>query len=137
MRFFEFFGRENVKILIFEEWIKEPKSTVEEILRFLGIDYSDFEVENKAFNKFTDTRTPRSEFASHLLTDIKFIKMARSILPLSARRMLGEKILTKKTSTKPKFRKSDTETLKNYFQDDVDDLKKLLERKLPWPEFLS
>jgi len=106
-------------------------------LNFLGINYSDFGVESKAFNKFTHTRIPRSEFANLLLTNFKSIKMARSVLPLSMRRMLGEKILTKKTSSKPKISKTDNETLKNYFQDDVNDLKKLLERKLPWPEFLS
>jgi len=36
-KYFDIFGREQVKVIIFEEFIKDAKGTVEEILRFLGI----------------------------------------------------------------------------------------------------
>jgi len=35
-RYWKFFGKDQVKIIIFEEFILEPKKTVEEVLRFLG-----------------------------------------------------------------------------------------------------
>jgi len=45
-RYFDIFGQKQVKILIFEEFIQNPKTIIEENIKFLGINYSIQNFEN-------------------------------------------------------------------------------------------
>ena len=49
-RFIDKFGIEDVKIIIFEEFIENPKKTVQEILKFLNVDYVIDKFEPKIYN---------------------------------------------------------------------------------------
>lgn len=37
-RWFECFDRDQVRVLIFEEWIQEPEATLDEVCKFLGVE---------------------------------------------------------------------------------------------------
>ena len=39
-RYFDIFGREQVKVIIFEEFVQHPEQTVNEVLAFLGVNYT-------------------------------------------------------------------------------------------------
>jgi len=129
------FGKGNVLVLIFEEWVKQPKNAIEDIQDFLNLPKTKFEIPNKAYNQFIETRIPRIELFNNILTNVGIIKFSRSYIPLSTRKFLGDKVLSKKTESKPKMRDDDKELLKKYFDDDVKRLSKNLKRKLPWNEF--
>lgn len=130
-RYLEIFGSNKVKIIIFEEFIKNPQETLQEILKFLEINFfiKDFELEN--YN-------PYVEFRSELLQKAIKLKPIR----IFARRLYFSpvsKILKKeffvKEQPKPKMDDADRELLKKYYESDVRKLETLLGRKLPWPNF--
>ncbi len=127
-RFLDIFGIDKVKILIFEEFIKEPKKTVKEILEFLGVDAKPPENIEKPYNVF---RAPRGKLSQIILTSDRLVNLSRHILPQSLRWELKEKFLVKKES-KPKIAKEDTQLLEQFYKNDIRELKNLLKRDLPW-----
>src|ERR687897_1614715 len=39
-RYFDIFGRQQVKVIIFEEFVQHPEQSVNEVLAFLGVNYT-------------------------------------------------------------------------------------------------
>src|SRR5919109_2411298 len=39
-RYFDIFGKEQVKVIIFEEFVKHPEQSINEVLTFLGVNYT-------------------------------------------------------------------------------------------------
>ena len=130
-RYFDIFGREQVKVIIFEEFIKDAKGTVEEILRFLGLNQKLDNFEAEVHNPFAVARGSVSQF---IFRDSRIRGMAEKILSPQQRKILREKLLTKK-QPKPKINQEDKKILAKFYYDDVQKLKQLLERELPWPNF--
>lgn len=130
-RYLNIFGAKQVKIIIFEEFIKDPKSIFRDILKFLGINQSIENFENIAYNTYS---VPRGPIAKLIVGNISLVKAVRKILPSSNRKFLKENILTKKLP-KPKMNEEDKQALIKFYKSDVNELEILLERKLPWPEF--
>jgi len=130
-KYFDIFGHEQVKVIIFEEFIKDAKGTVEEILRFLGISQKLKNFEAEAHNPFG---IPRGSVAQFIFRDSRINAIAEKIFSPEQRRMLREKLLIKK-QPKPKINQEDKKILAKFYYDDVQKLKQLLERELPWPNF--
>jgi len=130
-RCLELFGTKHVKILIFEEWIKNPKNTVQEILQFLGINYEINDFKEETYNPLL---VSRGSIAKLVFRSKKIVGFAQKYLPSSTRRILTEKILTYKAE-KPKMEKKDRNFLIDFYKDDVKKLANLLGRKLPWRNF--
>ncbi len=130
-RYLDIFGREQVKTLIFEEFTQNTKGTVKEILKFLGLNSSINNFDDPAHNPFSVARGP---VAQYMLRNKTITKMARKVIPSSARRFLSEEILVKKPP-KPKMAEEDMETLVKFYHDDVRRLQTVLRRKLPWTNF--
>jgi len=130
-KYLDVFGSQQVKIIIFEEWISNTKDTVEEILRFLGLNNSVINFKNTVHRQFIGL--PGSTALS-IITNRLLIKIARIMLSRSSRSFLREKFLLKKQS-KPKIREDDREILVKIYYNDVMKLQKILGRKLQWPNF--
>jgi len=130
-RYLELFGTKHVKILIFEEWIKNPKNTVQEILQFLGINYEINDFKEEIYNPFL---VSRGSIAKWVFRRKKIGGFAQKYLPSSTRRILKEKILTYKAE-KPKMEKKDRDFLIDFYKDDVKKLANLLGQKLHWRNF--
>ncbi len=130
-RYQDIFGIDQVKIIFFEEWTKEPKKTVEEILNFLGLNYNIDDFHSEVYNPFGISR---GAVATSILANQKITTFANKILPLSTKNFLKEKFLIKKVP-KPKMDEKDQELLVNFYRDDVEKLQNLLSRKLPWKNF--
>jgi len=130
-RYFDIFGREQVKVIIFEEFIKDVKGTVEEILRFLGFNQKLDNFEAEVHNPFLVARGPIARYIlSHKSTGL----IAKKVLSPSVRETLREKVLSKK-SPKPKMEPQERETLIQFYREDVKKLEGILGRKFPWPNF--
>lgn len=138
-KYLSIFGKNNVKIIIFEEFILDPKNTVTEILRFLDIN-SDFDFISESHNSFEDQMIPRGKISENILVSGLAGKLAKKfkILSMSKRVAIGEIILKKKRGEqKPSLSKTHLEKLKQCFDSDVKELEIMLGKKLPWPNFQS
>ena len=131
-RFQNSFSKKQIKIIIFEEYIKNPTSTINSIFSFLEIDQlTNFKPVSK--NSY---RTPQNS-VSKLILNNSFIRQAsRKLIPSKTRSNLGENLLVKE-SVRPSLNSSDRERLKKIFYDDVEELKKSLKLELPWSDFLN
>jgi len=130
-RFLDVFGPQQVKIIIFEEWISNTKDTIEEILRFLGLNNSVTNFKNTAHYQFIGLPGP---VAQRIITNNLVAKIAKITLSKSSREFLKRKFLLKK-QPKPKMREGDREVLVKFYYNDVKKLQTILGRKLPWPNF--
>jgi hypothetical protein len=134
-RYFDIFGREQVKVLIFEEFVQDPVKYVNEVLAFLGVNYKVTEI-NGHYNPDSVPRSPLSVwifalFRSLRTKNIKFYKILHKV-PASYQ---VYKILFKtRESPKidPKADPNAVKFLQEIYYDDVLKLESLLGRSLPW-----
>jgi len=131
-RYIDTFGNDQVKIIIFEEFVKDTTSTIEEILKFLGLSYQIKNFENNIFNPDS---IARGKISAGIIRNMMLRKLAKSgIIPISTRRFLRNKVLLKKRSI-PKMDDVDRKILVKFFYEDVQKLEKILDRELPWNDF--
>ena len=128
-RFQDIFGKDNVKILIFEEFIKEPKRTLKEVLEFLGVKAEPPATIEKTYNVYG---APRGMLSKHILGSDRLVNFSRKIIPQSLRWELRAKVLLKKEE-KPKLSSEERAILEDFYSQDSLELEELLQRKLPWP----
>jgi len=130
-RYFDIFGRNQVNVIVFEEMIDKPRIIINSILDFLELDVNHNEFDDKVYNPHAESRKITQPF----LTNIKVRKFIKSgIMPLSTRKFLREKVFFKSQS-KPTMESSDRKLLVQFYYDDVQKLKELLRRNLPWMDF--
>ena len=63
-----------------------------------------------------------------------FRKAATLFIPTTTRQKIGERFLVKESS-RPPLKQDERRRLVEIYQNDVDNLSKLLERELPWDDF--
>jgi len=87
-RYLDIFGPKQVKIIIFEEWVKDIPKTLIDIIEFLGIKHANLNFELKTFNPyFNSTWIGKFMFGSP-----KILKLIRLALSKSKRDYLVKKI---------------------------------------------
>jgi hypothetical protein len=129
-RFQKIFSKNQIKITIFEEYIKNTIPTINSILSFLDIEKSiTFKIAPKGAYK-----TPRNFVSKKLMNNFTFRRAAKSIIPTVTRQKIGERFLVKESS-RPLLKQNERQRLKEIYQDDVENLDKLLGRSLPWKDF--
>jgi len=130
-RYLDVFGQKQVKIIIFEEWVKKIQETLQEILDFLNVNFTITEFDKEAHNPFVMSR---GKIASQLLRNWKAKEFAKKTLPLSSRLFIRNKFLYKK-EVKPQMENEDRELLIRFYRNDVKKLQTLLGRNMPWQNF--
>ena len=133
-RYQKTFGEENVKVLIFEEFVKNEKNTVNEVLEFLGIK-ADLEKIN--FEKHNITHVPKGEISKFILGSPRIRNIAGKFIPESKKHKVTNSLLLKWGAEKPKMREDDRMTLYNIFKEDVKKVETLLGKKLTWFDKIS
>jgi len=126
-RYLETFGNQQVKIIFFEEFIKDPKKIVKELLKFLGVDGEPPESIQTVHNEFT---IPRGK----IITSLMQTKIARRIgeqMPNWLYEPFVKNVISKK-GNKPKILSEDSLFLKDLYRNDIEKLKKISGRELPW-----
>jgi len=126
-RYLDVYGSSQVKILIFEELVQDTWKLVKQVLDFLKIKHDPSTSVNEIHNAFT---LPRGKIASSIVENKMLRKMGKTLLPRGGLFSL-RKILTKKTA-KPSITNEEIRILKEFYQNDVRKLEKLLNQKLPW-----
>jgi hypothetical protein len=120
------FGESKVKIIFFEEWITNINKTLFELESFLEIqNYSKYQilVENPHINK----NNPLIKISKNPTINTNLKK----IIPKKTLKRILNFYITK-IMTKPKINPEDELFLKKAFGEDVKELEKILNRKIPW-----
>lgn len=138
-RYFDIFGKEQVKIMIFEEFVQHPEESVNEVLAFLGVNYTITEIKEQ-YNPYSVPRSPLALWIFGFFRwlharNIKFYKIL-TLLPDSLVESLPEKILFKRKQ-KPTIEPKAVNFLQEIYRDDVIRLQSLLDRSLPWSTVLG
>lgn len=130
-RYFEQFQKEQIKVIIFEDFVKEVRNSVKDVMKFLNLDSDLPENIGKKYNEFTE---PRNRLALSIIANPTLKKIAKHTLPKSTWDPIREKVFIKK-GEKPEISLEDREILINFFADDVKMLEKFIEKKLSWKNF--
>ena len=126
-QYLEKFGGNLVKIIIFEEFIKNPKKSVKELLDFLQVNADSPKGIETVHNEFT---VPRGKIITLLLQN-KIVRKIGEQIPASYYEPFVKNVLGKKIS-KPMISDEDKEFLEELYRDDVKKLEMILGRELPW-----
>jgi len=129
-RYLDIFGSKQVKIIIFEKWIKDSRHTLEEILNFLDLNYKINEFEKESHNPYV---VPRGRLGKSLLASTIVRKISQKTISPSKQTSL-RKLIVKKQS-RPTIDANDKKALIKYYKDDVKKLENFLGQKLPWKNF--
>lgn len=127
-RYFEVFDKNNVKILIFEETIKDTKKAIKEILEFLEIKNSSPKNIDEVFNSYSE---PLGTLGTNIVKNKTINTISKKILPKSNREKILRTILNKK-GKKPSLSETTRKQLEPVFYEDVKNLEKTLGKTLPW-----
>ncbi len=124
-RFVKRFGREQVKIIIFEDFKKDNAGIYDEILNFLEVDTSF--VPN--FEKKNVSKKPRSNTLNYIAQNVYFLEVMKKILPYKIHKIIknwGQKILWKE-SIRPKIEQDVYSELEKKFRHEVLKMSDLLQ----------
>tara|TARA_B110001454_G_scaffold147202_1_gene136672 strand:+ start:118 stop:987 length:870 start_codon:yes stop_codon:yes gene_type:complete len=129
-RYQEIFGKENVKVIIFEDYIKNTIQNINSIFNFLGInDKINLNEQSKG-----SYRVPKNFLAKSLLNNKNFRKVSTILIPTVMRQKLGDKYFLKQVK-KPEMLENERNYLTELYNDEVNELEKFLGKKLPWKDF--
>ena len=127
-RYLDIFGHDQVKIIIFEEFVKNSRKTILEILNFLNVYSKPPENIDKIYNPYLE---PRGKLAYSIIRNKIVRKFAKKTLKQTTRFNIIKKFLSTEKE-KPKLSLYEQEKLWEIYETDVIQLKKLLKRPLPW-----
>lgn len=130
-RFLETFGKKQVKIIIFEEFIANTKEILGSILEFLNVNASLNNFEAQTHNPSVVAKYP---LVNELLNISIVSKLRQKIIPEQVQRNIKKKLF-KDLKNEYKMTSADRELLKKYYNDDVKKLEGFFGRRLPWVNF--
>jgi hypothetical protein len=134
-RYFDLFGRDQVKVIIYEEFIKHPEESVNDVLTFLGVSYKVMTIA-KQYNPSSAPRTLLSPWVYSIFSWLRTKGIITSkmtpLLSTSLTSSIAEKFLFKKIQ-KPRIEPQAFEFLQDMYYEDTLRLQTLLGRSLPWP----
>ncbi len=130
-RYLDTFGKNNVKIIIFEDFIINTKETMKSILDFLGVNDSLENFEPETHNPAMVSKYPLiNEFLNIPICN----KLRQVLIPEKIQRGVKKKLF-KDLKHEYKMTGEDRSFLKQYYQEDVKKLKEFFGKSLPWPNF--
>lgn len=129
-RYQDIFSPNKIKILFFEEYVRDIPSHINSILEFLDI-HEKIELTIQPKNSY---RIPRNKVTELLLNSSKFRSISTKIIPTVQRQKMGEKFFVKQTKI-PEMHTKERERLKKIFESEYKELTKILGKKPPWRDF--
>ena len=127
-RYLDTFGKNLVKIIIFEEFVKDTRRVVKDVLEFLEVNAEPPESIGEIYNPFY---VPRGPFATFVLRSHFMLKIRDNLVPHAIGSFVIRNVLKKK-ETKPELSQEDRIFLEEIFRNDVKKLREILGRPIPW-----
>lgn len=125
-RYFDLFPREQIKIMIFEEFRKDPTRSIIDLFDFVGVD--------KSFVPDTSTQhnpagIPKVRWLNRLFFHPTLIRTAKAVFPERVHGMLKQ-VQQKNLKAPPKFPADLRAKLIDLYREDINKLETLLNRDL-------
>jgi hypothetical protein len=131
-RYLELFGKDNVLILFFEEFIRETPTHIKRVLEFLEIKSQPPINTDTVYNNYFYPSTSIGQYLYKTKTIIGISK----IIPESTLKNKVRKYFWGEPIKKPELTEDAREYLFEIFKKDVNDLRHLVGRPLPWKNFI-
>lgn len=130
--FIAVFGRENVKIILFDDFVENTTSVLTDLLIYIGVDPTVKISTDETFNR---TGTPRSAYISDILMSQSLLKkLVKLVIPADLRRNLRNWLMKINTGDKPELPQQLRTSLLNYFRDDIVKVERLIGKPTKWLE---
>ncbi|MEZ4515556.1 MAG: sulfotransferase [Chloroflexota bacterium] len=128
--YLELFEREQVLLLIFEEYVRDQVGTLSQIAEFLGIDSAPFtQADTEARHKSVGEPYLKYDSVRSFVKTPAFQRL-RSAVPESIRQPIRHKLFSNTLETKPELTAETRKLLWRLLEDDVLTIEKLLDRRL-------
>ena len=131
-KYFEVFGKERVFISVFEEMRANTKGTIERIACFLDLPEPPSTGNREIYNM---AGAPRSALAQKIMQNQILTRFGETLFRPPLRRKI-KKIFIKPVP-KPALEPEAREMLVELYAEDVHQVRELLGRQLPWPNFVA
>ncbi len=129
-KYISVFGKENVKVILFEDFVIDPASVLKETSSFLGIDPGFPFDTMKVYNR---TGNPKSRAVADFFSKPNYLKaIAKKLIPDRVRIPMRLALLDLNTGKKDSMDREAERHLKEYFRKDVSELSKTLGKELNW-----
>lgn len=125
-RYFDLFPKEQIKIIIFEEFKQNPAATVSELFEFIGVDPNFSPDTSVAHNP---AAVPKHRLLNRIYYHPTVIRAAKKLFPESIQD-LGRKLRDMNLQKPPKFPAEVRAKLLDYYRTDILQLEELLGRDL-------
>jgi len=129
-RYLHHFGREQILVLLFEEFAANTHSCLEQVLSFLGVDKSGLDrmESERRYNVYAE---PRTRLSHLMLSSVALRTVSHKLLPKRIRTILHDRVFLRKVP-KGQIDPRASEFLSKIYQPDVVCLETLLGVQLPW-----
>lgn len=126
-RYIDTFGRNNVHIIIFEDFIKDIDHSVKEVVSFLELDV-DFEIEKEKTN---ESNLPKNKLLHLFIKRPNHFKLLiKPLVPKFIRKKMIKIVNQLNKGDKFKISESDKLRLQKVFQKDIENLERLIDKKI-------
>lgn len=126
-RYFELFDREQIKIYLYEELVKDSVALVQDAYKFLGVDDSFV----PDLTRMNVSGVPKSRFLHSLLTrDNQLKTLAKVVIPKSFRYGISTKIKKKNLGSKPVMSVETRNQLTEFYREDILRLQEIINQDL-------
>ncbi|MEE8428182.1 MAG: sulfotransferase [Gammaproteobacteria bacterium] len=127
-RYLDVFGQDRVKIIIFDDLIRDSVGTVEQILKFLGVANTGPTVCEEIYNPYYE---PRSPLALEIIRNKAVRFLGKHLFPRTVSTRIIRQVLGKKAA-KPPMSTHSRLRLTAIYQNDVNELRKILNLPALW-----
>lgn len=121
------FGREQVKVILFEHFVQNPQQVTQDIFRFLGVD-DRFIIDTSV--RYNESGVPKYRWLYNFISKPNGLKeMLKPLFSRSLREKLGlraKSLVLNQVSLSPEIR----DKLQKYFEDDIHRLELILKQDL-------
>ncbi len=129
-RFMNEFGRDQVKVILFDDLVRNPTRVLQDTFEFLDVDPEARVHHESVYNR---SGVPRSRWMANLISKPNVItSIARSMLPLSVTGRVKDALQRVNTGNKLRLDPQSRDFLRSYFAADLAELQALLGRPIPW-----
>lgn len=123
--YLERFGQENILLLIFEEYVKMPETTLRKVSRFLDIDPTQFKKPAASEKHQSIGRDYIKYEAARRFVSSETFQSVRELIPMAIRQPIRKRI-SNQISQKPEFSSELRKLLWRFVQDDVNSIEQTL-----------
>lgn len=130
-RYFDLFGSDRIKVVIYEELARDTVRVVQEVLDFLEVPYSAARLDLRNYNEYG---APRGAWTRAILGNRRILQLAERTLPAPFRNWVKRTVLLRKAQ-KPVMQPEAEQLLIDLYRKDIKETLELLGIPSPWRRF--